>query len=582
MTNTQKYVGITIGPIFKTIRDAVSPAGLWYASTFFSEFTKQLCSELVDKDQTINIFSPYFNKSNPSNDNAADPSNDGIGKYHDRILFSSSKVNEDALEEIIKEAKEKMAVFIPEGLGKKTDRESFLENYLRVDYVLLDESDVMGKNIVFELNTILDVLELGGCSQSRAKPSYFQSIFIGKGKEESRNSYVKGSKLYSSIDSGKSHLAKEGKKDSEMRSIKDIAEAEKEGEATPTRVTNYYAVVYSDGDKVGTLLKNICQGNDATILSLSEQVDQVRDFSEACITYAEEAAKTVHSYGGMTIFAGGDDLLFLAPVNQILTLCQELNELFKERFRTKFGQIINELGVSLSFGVAIRYVKYPLYEALEEASKLMYQAKGNGGNQVALSLGKHSGSTMKLFIGNDRLEEIERFVTLSRTSKDWLHSLLHKLGQQEVLFTELFYKAIREDWDKPTFVKRFKNSFDSVHQDQYQEFLKGVLECYYDYIEKNDWLVPQDSLFIEVFCRGILYKWDSKKFVETLQCQAEKIGRPYSDPAINKASRVYSTYVTNCEKLKEWTVPQAEQLKKPLVTHLQDLLRWLEFLKKGE
>lgn len=29
-----KYVGITIGPIFKTIGEAISPAGLWFGSYF--------------------------------------------------------------------------------------------------------------------------------------------------------------------------------------------------------------------------------------------------------------------------------------------------------------------------------------------------------------------------------------------------------------------------------------------------------------------------------------------------------------------------------------------------------------------
>lgn len=41
---------------------------------------------------------------------------------------------------------------------------------------------------------------------------------------------------------------------------------------------------------------------------------EVINFSAACLKYTKKCAELIGDYGGVTIFAGGDDLLFLAPL----------------------------------------------------------------------------------------------------------------------------------------------------------------------------------------------------------------------------------------------------------------------------
>ena len=41
---------------------------------------------------------------------------------------------------------------------------------------------------------------------------------------------------------------------------------------------------------------------------------KVEKFSKSCMEYTSNAAGLVKEYGGVTIYAGGDDLLFLAPI----------------------------------------------------------------------------------------------------------------------------------------------------------------------------------------------------------------------------------------------------------------------------
>jgi hypothetical protein len=49
------------------------------------------------------------------------------------------------------------------------------------------------------------------------------------------------------------------------------------------------------------------------ILGTLENDEKCRAFSKTCLEYCSEVAKRVNSYGGITIFAGGDDLLAIVP-----------------------------------------------------------------------------------------------------------------------------------------------------------------------------------------------------------------------------------------------------------------------------
>ena len=236
---------------------------------------------------------------------------------------------------------------------------------------------------------------------------------------------------------------------SDLKSIEDIALSRKKEEDFSTETpsdeaaslrSEYYAVVNSDGDKVGTLLKDLCRGVD-----ISQQSDRINSFSKACLKYAGEAAELVGNYGGMTIYAGGDDLLFIAPVYSLFSLCRELDETFKNTLKKGLKKGLKEIlsdveiNVSLSFGVAVQYVKYPLYEALERARVQLYKAKESCGNRLGIELVKHSGKTVQLMVENEKLEAIDTLITYRAAMKDQaLESVLYNLQDTEIVFKLLF------------------------------------------------------------------------------------------------------------------------------------------------
>lgn len=497
-----KYVGITIGPIFKTIGEAISPAGLWFGSYFFSTVTKKLCEKLVEIPE-VKIFSPFY--SSNSNQN---PQEDGIGRYHDRILFldNDSTLTSEGLETIISKVKEEMT----EKFGKFNTKEirDFVDNYLRIDFVILDEKTMNGiiekrekegedgNNIAIILNDALDALELMAAGKGRTDKNLFAPFFAGK--KDNRNVYIKGSKLFTATKLSSQLVIKPSDSDSnsDLKSIEDIAISRKKEEDFSTETpsdeaaslrSEYYAVVNSDGDKVGTLLRALCKD-----VEISEQSDRINSFSKACLKYAGEAAELVGKYGGMTIYAGGDDLLFIAPVHSLFVLCQKLNELFIDTLSKSIKELKEEVKISLSFGIAIQYVKYPLYEALERARVQLYKAKEScgkrpngseisGGNRLGIELVKHSGKTVQLMIENEKLDVIDGLIKYRATTNDQaLESVLYNLQDTEIIFKLLFEKTAQDTFDFQEYKMRFLNNFNNPNQLSYHSYLDEIAKCFYD------------------------------------------------------------------------------------------------------
>ena len=486
-----KYAGITIGPIFKTIGEAISPAGLWFGSYFFSTVTKKLCEKLVEIP-TVKIFSPFYDSNSNQN-----PQEDGIGRYHDRILFSvdGNTVTEEKLQKIISAVKKEMAgKFGKFGKFNSGQIENFINNYLRIDFVILNEetiNEIIGKsgkagnNIAIILNDALDALELMAAGKGRIDKNLFAPFFAGK--KDNRNIHIKKSKLFTDTKLNSQLVISYSDYASELKSIEDIASSRKkeessseevpDGEVAPTR-SEYYAVVNSDGDKVGTLLKDLCRGVD-----ISQQSDRINSFSKACLKYAGEAAELVGNYGGMTIYAGGDDLLFIAPVYSLFSLCRELDELFKKTLKKGLKEILSdvEINVSLSFGVAVQYVKYPLYEALERARVQLYKAKESCGNRLGIELVKHSGKTVRLMVENEKLEGIDNLIKYRATTNDKaLESVLYNLQDTEIIFKLLFEKTAQNEFDFQKYKTRFLNNFNNPNQLAYHDYLEKIAEFFYD------------------------------------------------------------------------------------------------------
>ena len=477
-TAEKNYIGITIGPIFETIREAISPASMWFASAFFSEVTRLLC-EKIKKEDPIAIISPHSSAHLSAHSSDEMNLSDGIGKYPDRIFLCSSTIDQNKLDLYIEKVKEEAAGFFEEDPPKHT--KSFIDDYLQINYIILKEEDI-GSNILFTLNRYLDYLELMPTFPSTNEHNSFRDLF--RGEDEHRNKKVKDSPLRKEVKNENNQLMKD-EKGKQLRSIEDIAlgNRKKSGKKTD----NYFAVLYADGDNVGTLLKEI--GKQSS--NFTTQIDSIRHFSKACLTYTKEAAKKVGDAKGMTIYAGGDDVLCLSPIEYlangdtktVFDLCKALSSEFEEKVtaNSKLTNFIDPVQPpSLSFGVSIQYEKYPLYEAFDNANYLLFEKakKTSHKNCIAVNVIKSSGQRLGLWISNTCLNQVLPLLCDQAQTSQTLHSIIYKLEEQKALFETLEKHVVNRD----EYIERFVQLFDNIHQQKFEDYIRQIAEFYFDRI----------------------------------------------------------------------------------------------------
>lgn len=502
----KQYLGITIGPIFETILLADKPAKLWFASTIFSDLTARLCEMLLEKfeqGKKLRILMPYFEKK--KNKNYIE---DGVGKYHDRIICEFEGNGEDVTEclnELIRTCKKGTLERFQNTLQDKDENksrfesfkdknksrfESFLESYLQIHYLILSEEDITrgSNNIIFECSSHLDALELMRTFPGDNGANVFLEMF--KGKDNADNRYVKDSNLFSMVQESDQLRNASG----DIRSLEEIAN--NGGKSKGLKKFNYFAVVSADGDGMGKVIEG-----------MGQDVENVLRFSKVCLNYTKEASELIRKYGGMTIYAGGDDLLFLAPVENsegksLLGLCHEISLMFGKKMKQEFTDHENLLEPlpSVSFGIAIQYVKYPLYEAFERAHRLLFvNAKSGEKNKMAVDLEKHSGQKIFFQVSNSKYEVLDEFLKTTLKVEEGeetapsdqdrngfgredelLHSIIYKLPELEpvlqLLGQELHSKK------KEDFISIWMNFFDNPNQNSFSAYLKTIGAFYFSHL----------------------------------------------------------------------------------------------------
>lgn len=118
---------------------------------------------------------------------------------------------------------------------------------------------------------------------------------------------------------------------------------------------SYYAVLLMDGDNMGQFF------------NVAEQ--EVRNTSQQLSIFASEAVpRIVEEHSGVLLYAGGDDVLALFPVQTVLSAAYSL--------RSAFGDEKNGLkGATASTGIAIGHKRTPLQQMLNQARALEKEAK---------------------------------------------------------------------------------------------------------------------------------------------------------------------------------------------------------------
>lgn len=471
------YIGITIGPIVKTLMLTTTPAGLWGASYIFSYYTKNLIKQIK---QELKISDDCFivpvNTGKVENIIKDCP---WAGLFHDRIIFQAdhsitlSKVHQ-CIEKVKKDLAEEISKICFMGEEEIEKSKKFIKDYLQVH---VTEKEVEnGKNPILALSPNLDILELGQSYIPKEDKNYLLDFLENRNSLEqkrpkNRNQNIKRfiQKIEKAQQSTKWHFFK----GEEIITIDDIAGVGKDKIDVNTQTQNYFALIKADGDNLGKVLKSMedIEGNQV--------IEGIKGFSEKCFDYAKIAFEEVEKYGGKMIYAGGDDLLFIAPVKNheetIFHLLSTLNDEFINCFDGfSFKEEGQEKKMGFSAGIMICYYKYPLKEALIGALDQLDKSKEiKTKNTISVHFEKHSGKQHGIqfrdFFKNgeknkiyarflDLLEEYGKQNTQFDNSKDFLRSVGTKLKNYQNVFLVAMVKDVDE---KNNYLKEvFKNIFE--------------------------------------------------------------------------------------------------------------------------
>jgi CRISPR-associated protein Cmr2 len=456
MPETKRCVGITVGPISDTLMLTSSPAGLWGASYLMSEVSRMLCI-LLREEIKLTLVSPYYDEADPVLQERR-----GIGLFPDHLIFEMGEADFEEILPVIEKVKNRAAdLLCPEGKSADQVVRAFVHDYLQIHVVAFES----GGNAILDSAHLLDAIELERSFPCVEKENPILSCLdvprkLDGDTTHGRNAAIKSSNLVrKTVQEGCWQLLK---KDGTIRNTQDIAgnDIPFQDRAKEQRFKkySYYAIVQTDGDNMSKTIERC--GNDG-----------IRGFSKRCLMYASAGAEAVREYGGVTIYAGGDDLLFIAPVeNEQGKNLFDLLQTIREKFEAQF--LAGEEAPTLSFGIAICYYKYPLYEAFGLALQMLFgkAKKTEGKNALALTLQKHSGKSVELLFPGinhnacwSELKELIKSLQAKDAQEKLLNSAVTHLRQFEVLFANAA-RLWEAGWEDAVIDNVFKNVFDvEVH-----------------------------------------------------------------------------------------------------------------------
>jgi CRISPR-associated protein Cmr2 len=343
----------------------------------FSFLMETLIEEAIADADNIEILSPAY-------ENTTDKS---VGLFPDRLFYRHKT---DSASDIITKAKK---VF-HERTGIDTG------------YFTIWEAELLSSNdgdAISRLNSALNILELqnialsgeleDGIRQLVAKKNN-SSLFVRAFETPAFNietlGEISSAQLKQKNAAGYKECKNKENDDNDLISL--LKPAFKKEFKTPHK---YICVVHADGDNVGTIINSLSSG------------DEIKRLSSCLLKFGGNACEAIRSFNGLPIYAGGDDLLFIAPVisynkedaeQTIFDLIDEIDRIFEnsgiKAFKGKNGEG-ETIEPAMSYGISMTYYKYPLYESLDISRDLLFNiAKKTvkGKNAIAWSLQKSSGS----------------------------------------------------------------------------------------------------------------------------------------------------------------------------------------------
>jgi CRISPR-associated protein Cmr2 len=184
--------------------------------------------------------------------------------------------------------------------------------------------------------------------------------------------------------------------------------------------TPFYAVLMMDGDSLGTQMSSL-ENQEKIAKSLNK--------------FTNAVAKAVHDNNGFLIYAGGDDVLALLPLEDALPCALACRNTYTDAFRG------TGIATTLSGAVLYAYVKTALGEVLRQAHHVLDDVAKEGAGRDAIAI-------RVLKPGGDHLTWAQPWeIALDGSDKLKLESLIaafQSANDKEGQFSSKFFYRMRE------------------------------------------------------------------------------------------------------------------------------------------
>ena len=493
------YTALTIGPIHKTLQSVKSTKAIWAASYMFSYLMKEIIKRIDNRDDIILPYSGNLQIHKNPVDPLDEKYKPGTGLFPDRIIIKGYVGLQKIIDKVLSNFATNCSIPI-----------DYLKNYFNFYHLSIELEEK--ENVLFKIYELLDSLELqqrvlsddGNYLNAFLEDAYYNFLIENEfdGDEKRFPSTIEIAKSeYKDVDENKfRHLVntlfkeKKGKDKDSVDTQKQFIEKFKNEESFKNTVRNYQkyiAVVQADGDNIGDFIKYLYTKSE------SEKDILIERFSKNLLTFAIEAVGLIkENYKGTPIYAGGDDLLFFAPVahsrydsdkkkvnikKTILTLIHEIDEKFMDYFTNDkiFKEIIEKAiedykkngeefkKPTMSYGVSISYYKFPLNEALEEGVNQLFNKakKTTKKNAVSYTILKHSGQFFGATFHKDDLSyaTFEELIRENISGENFIHSIVYKIEPQKAVLFSIGCETNKVNRDT-MFDNFFENNFnENIH-----------------------------------------------------------------------------------------------------------------------
>ena len=201
----------------------------------------------------------------------------------------------------------------------------------------------------------------------------------------------------------------------------------------------FHALLLMDGDNLGAHMSNL---------------DHQPKITQALADFTGQVKGLVETHNGYLIFAGGDDVLALLPLEDALPAAAALHRLYGECFaRTPVPS-------TLSGAIEYAHIKMPLTRVIRDAHDLLDNVAkdGRGRDAIACRVWKPGGQALEWAMPWEKALSSERQVIMQRLADAF------QQREQETPFANRFFYRIRERLN--TFAPHQQEGSDGLSEDE--------------------------------------------------------------------------------------------------------------------